>query len=52
METGIEVEAGYQITNGLKISGAIRKSILTNLTDNNRRSNSSLPRVRSDWPLL
>ena len=51
VETGIEVEAGYQITNGLKISGAIRKSILTNLTDNNRRSNSSLPRVHSDWPL-
>ena len=38
METGIEVEAGYQIANGLKISGAIRKSILTNLTDNNRRT--------------
>ena len=51
METGIEVEAGYQITNGLRISGAVRKSILTNLTDNNRRSNSVLPRVHSDWPL-
>ena len=51
METGVEVEAGYQIANGLKISGAIRKSILTNLTDNNRRSNSVLPRVHSDWPL-
>ena len=31
-----------------KISGAIRKSILTNLTDNKRRSNSVLPRVHSD----
>ena len=51
METGIEVEAGYQIANGLKISGAVRKSVLTNLTDNNRRSNSVLPRVHSDWPL-
>ena len=51
METGIEVEAGYQIANGLKISGAIRKSILTNLTDNTRRSNSVLPRVHSDWVL-
>jgi hypothetical protein len=51
LETGVEVEAGYQIANGLKISGAVRKSILTNLTDNNRRSNSSLPRVHSDWPL-
>ena len=51
METGIEIEADYQITNGLKTSGAIRKSILTNLTDNKRRSNSVLPRVHSDWPL-
>ena len=51
METGVEVEAGYQIANGFTISGAIRKSILTNLTDNNRRSNSVLPRVHSDWPL-
>ena len=31
MEAGVEVEAGYQITSGLKISGAFRKSILTNL---------------------
>ena len=51
METGIEVEAGYQIANGLKISGSIRKSILTNLTENKRRSESVLPRVHSDWPL-
>lgn len=51
METGVEIEAGYQIANGLKISGAIRKSILTNLTDNKQRSNSVLPRVHSDWPL-
>ena len=51
MEIGVEVEAGYQIAHGLEISGALRKSILTNLTDNNRRSNSSLPRVHSNWPL-
>ncbi len=51
IETGIEVEASYQIANGLKISGALRKSVLTNLTENNRRSNSVLPRVHSDWPL-
>ena len=51
METGIEVQAGYQIANGLKVSGAIRKSVLTNLTDNKRRSDSGLPRVHSDWPL-
>ena len=51
MEMGAEVEASYQIATGLKVSGAIRKSIITNLTDNNRRSNSVLPRVHSDWPL-
>ena len=51
LETGIEVKAGYQIANGLKVSGSVRKSILTNLTDNKRRSNSTLPRVHSDWPL-
>ena len=51
LETGAEVKAGYQITPNLKISGAVRKSVLTNLTDNKRRSNSSLPRVHSDWPL-
>ena len=51
METGIEVASSLQLAPGLKISGAVRKSILTNLTDNNRRSNSVLPRVHSDWPL-
>ena len=51
METGAEFAAGYQLAPGLKISGTVRKSVLTNLTDNNRRSNSVLPRVHSDWPL-
>ncbi len=51
LETGIEVAAGYRLAPGLKISGAVRKSVLTNLTDNKRRSNSDLPRVHSDWPL-
>ena len=52
METGIEVKAGYLIENGLKISGTLRKSVLTNLTDNLRLdSESELPRVHSSWPL-
>ena len=51
LETGIEVAAGYQLAPGLKISTTVRKSVLTNLTDNQRRSNSVLPRVHSDWPL-
>lgn len=51
METGVELAGGYQLATGIKISGAVRKSVLTNLTDNKRRSNSVLPRVHSDWPL-
>lgn len=51
MEVGVTVEAGYELATGMKISGALRKSVLTNLTDNKRRSNSVLPRVHSDWPL-
>ena len=51
METGVEIAASYEVVPRLKISGAFRKSLLTNLTDNLRRSNSSLPRVHSDWPL-
>ena len=51
METGIEVQASYKVVNNVKFSGSVRKSVLTNLTDNKRRSNSLLPRVHSDWPL-
>ena len=51
IETGVEVAASYKITNGLEISGEIRKSVLTNFTDNKRRSNSALPHVHSDWVL-
>ena len=50
MEAGAELEAGYQLMPGLKISGAIRKSVLTNLTKNQQRSGSALPRVHTDWP--
>ena len=50
MEAGAELEAGYQLMPGLKISGAIRKSVLTNLTENQQRSGSALPRVHTDWP--
>ena len=51
VETGVEIAGGYDLAPGLRFSGALRKSILTNLTNNNRRSNSVLPRVHSDWPL-
>ena len=51
METGAEFSVGYQLTRGLKVSGALRKSVLTNLADDIRLSNSPLPKVHSDWPL-
>ena len=51
MEVGLELKSAYYITPRLRLSGALRKSFLTNLTDNRRRSNSVLPRVHSDWPL-
>ena len=47
VEAGIEVEGNYQITQELNITASVRKSVLTNLTDNERRSNSILPRVHS-----
>ena len=52
MEVGIAARAGYLLANGLKISGGVRKSVLTNLTDNQRLdAESALPGVLSDWPL-
>ena len=51
MEAGIELESELNLAPGLNISGSVRKSVLTNLTKNKRRSNSVLPRVHSDWPL-
>ena len=51
VETGVEFQGTYHFTSALKLSGTLRKSLLTNLTDNTRRSNSVLPRVHSDWPL-
>ena len=50
-ELGLEIQSEYKITPFLNLSGTIRKSALTNLTDNKRRSNSMLPHVHSDWPL-
>ena len=51
MEMGVEFQGGYRLAQGLKLSGSIRKSIITNLTDNKRLSDSILPHVHSDWPL-
>ena len=35
-ETGLELNGAYHIQPGLKLSGSFRKSVLTNLTDNDR----------------
>ena len=51
LETGIEIAGGIQLTPGFKLSGKVRKSILTNLTDYTRLSDSVLPHVHTDWPL-
>ena len=48
METGIEVAGDYELHRA-SVFRYLRKSVLTNLTDNQRRSNSVLPRVHSDW---
>ena len=51
LEAGVEIGGGFQLSPSLKLSGTVRKSILTNLTENTQRSDSVLPRVHSDWPL-
>ena len=54
LEAGIEAETGYLIAPGFQVSGAVRKSILTSLTDNKRRLDSAsatASRVHSSWPL-
>ena len=50
-ETGLELIGAFNFSPGIKLSGSLRKSVLTNLTDNKQRSNSVLPHVHSDWPL-
>lgn len=51
LETGFQFSGSYNLAKGFKLSTALRKSVLTNFTKNKRRSDSVLPRVRSDWPL-
>ncbi len=50
-ETGLELRLEYRTSPNLKLSSSFRKSILTNLTENKRRSGSALPKVHSNWPL-
>ena len=49
-ELGLELSANYRITPKLSLDGAFRKSMLTNLTENNRLGKtSSVQVVQSDW---
>ena len=53
-ELGAELSAKYEFTPRLSIDGALRKSILTNLTENNRAGHGKsrgIPRTQSDWGL-
>ena len=50
-EVGAELTFNYPIVSGVELEGSFRKSILTNLTKNKRKSNSVLPRVQTDWPV-
>ena len=52
IETGAEVTVDYKFTPSLMFSTSLRKSVLTNLTENQRRASSIfLPQVHTDWPL-
>ena len=51
-ELGLELSANYRITPKLSLDGALRKSMLTNLTENKRAGHGAsrgIPRTQSDW---
>ena len=48
-EIGLKLSLGYQLSSNFGISGILKKSILTDLDENNRVSNSELPHVLSDF---
>ncbi|MFX0543387.1 YjbH domain-containing protein [Roseovarius sp. S4756] len=48
---GAHLSATVEPTAGLEFSGALRKKIVGNLDEATRKSNSALPRVRSEFPL-
>ena len=50
LETGVEFTGKLKVISNLDLVGSARKSVLTNLTKNNRLDSFSvLPRVHSDW---
>ncbi|MCA1777524.1 MAG: YjbH domain-containing protein [Loktanella sp.] len=50
-DVGAEISARYEPLRGLEFSGSIRKKVIGNLDEATRRSDSVLPRVRSDFSL-
>lgn len=54
VELGLEARAKYKITRNLSLDGAVRKSLATNLTENNRAGHGAsrgIPTTQSDWGL-
>ena len=50
VETGAEIGARYRFSQNLSLSGTVRKSVLTTLTENKRLGKPGpLPKVQSDW---
>ena len=50
VEAGAELGVNYRFTQNLSVSGTLRKSIATTLTDNKRLGGGgSLPKVQSNW---
>ena len=45
----VQATATYHVTPGLSFSGSVRKTVVGNLDEITRESNSVLPRVRSDF---
>lgn len=50
-DAGAELNFSFEPAAGLEFAGSIRKKIIGNLDDATRRSDSVLPRVRSDFAL-
>jgi len=50
-DAGAQLDVSFQPMPGLEFSGILRQKVVGNLDDATRRSNSVLPRVRSDFAL-
>ncbi|WP_420585444.1 YjbH domain-containing protein [Ruegeria sp.] len=50
-EVGAALGLDYTLSPGFTLSTGLRQPILSTLDDSTRQSDSTLPRVRSDWPI-